>query len=129
MVERYSAMCRSNPDWFVCERGHLLLDIWFAKIRNKVFSCQFMWWKRSKHVFSDILIWKPYVIALFVCLPGLDKDSFVFPSFYPRYGTKVGKNVPLGCYSYCIIAKSRRNCLHFFLLVSYSINSQSQVLK
>lgn len=82
-------------------------------------------------MFSDILVWKPYYIALFVCLPGLDKDSFVFPSFYPRYGTKVGENVPLGCYSYCIVAKSRHNCLHFFppCLIFYKLSITSIKLK
>jgi len=77
--------------------------------------------------FSDILVWKPYVMALFVCLPGLDKDSFVFSCFYPRYGTKVGENVPLGCYFYCIMAKSRHYCLHFFppRLMFYKISNSS----
>lgn len=113
MVEHHSAMCKSNPDWCVCERGYMLLDIWLLKVELKCSAVSLCDGKGQNMCFSDILVWKPYVMALFVCLPGLDKDSFVFPSFYPRYGTKVGENVPLGCFSYCIIAKSRHYCLHF----------------
>ncbi len=61
MVEHYLAMCKSNPDWIICEK--IIFDL--LKLEVKCSAVSLCNGKGQNMCFIDILVWKLYG---FVCM-------------------------------------------------------------